>query len=99
MGKRGTQWVSRVLASRYEIQASRYGIRECSGGHSSTKTCLDLGSSAAVFKARWRGAACAVKRLNLMMTGEDQRLFRAEVKLHAAGGQPHVTTTAKTPAS
>lgn len=51
---------------------------------------VGIGSSAAVFKARYHGTECAVKRLNLMMKGDEEKLFRAEVRMLLRLRHPNV---------
>ena len=51
---------------------------------------VGIGSSAAVFKARMHGTECAVKRLNLMLRNDEERLFKAEVKMLLQLRHPNV---------
>jgi len=51
---------------------------------------VGIGSSAAVFKARMHGTECAVKRLNLMLRNDEERLFKAEVKMLLRLRHPNV---------
>ena len=51
---------------------------------------VGIGSSAAVFKARMHGTECAVKRLNLMLRNDEERLFKSEVKMLLQLRHPNV---------
>jgi tRNA A-37 threonylcarbamoyl transferase component Bud32 len=51
---------------------------------------VGIGSSAAVFKARMHGTEVAVKRLNLMLRNDEERLFKAEVKMLLQLRHPNV---------